>query len=101
MDNRTFTRWFSFKRKIQYLTGEFNYQYGGIMVPSSFLCLKNLNSLWNTGTQNDSPFICENKSNNKDIQFLPDPSFIGSPKNNEIIDQYRKIRKKRFERLYS
>ena len=90
------------KEKIRYLAMvNLIYHYGGIMVPSSFLCLKNLNSLWNTGTQNDSPFICENKSNNKNIQFLPDPLFIGSPKNNEIIDKYRKFLERNVSKDYT
>jgi len=78
------------KEKIRYL-GLINliYHYGGIIVPSSFLCIKNLKDLYDTGVNNDLPFICENVSKNKDVPFLPDPSFMGATKNNEVIENYK------------
>ena len=36
------------------------YRYGGMNVPISFLCFKNLISLYNKGTNNDTMFVCEN-----------------------------------------
>jgi hypothetical protein len=36
------------------------YTYGGINVPISFLCFRDLISLYNKGTNDDSMFVCEN-----------------------------------------
>ena len=90
------------KEKLRYL-GMINliYHYGGIMVPRSFLCLKNLHSLWDSGTKNELAFVCENKSNNKDNEFLPDASFIGAPKNNETIEKYRVFLERNVSRDYT
>jgi len=90
------------KEKMRHL-GMINliYHYGGIMVPSSFLCLKNLDSLWNSGTDAESVFVCENKSNSNTNVFLPDPSFIGATKNNETINKYRSFLERNVSRDYT
>jgi hypothetical protein len=65
------------------------YFYGGMVVPNSFVCLKNLMSLY---TDSDKPFFCENinrslnlmKQKNRSL-FLPSTFFMGAKKNNHII----------------
>lgn len=65
------------------------YNYGGIVVPSSFLCLQNLSVFYDVATMNNKPFVIENHNTsytgNNNLHFMPDCSFIGSPKNNETI----------------
>ena len=64
------------------------YIYGGMIVPLSFLCFKDLEPLYNYGTQNGI-FICENV--NKSIQserFIPDPRFMGCLPNDPTMFQY-------------
>ena len=68
------------------------YIYGGMIVPSSFLCLKNLDVFYDIGIKNDKPFVVENKCNvytgNNNLNMIPDSNFIGAPKNNDVIRQY-------------
>jgi len=65
------------------------YTYGGIIVPSSFLCLQSLEQTHNNCIQNGKPYVFENInksfSNSINITYGPDISFIGSNKNNSII----------------
>ena len=71
------------------------YYYGGMVVPNSFLCLKNLKSFYNDGIRDNKPFVCEsinnhvNLSNDKsNLLFIPDVKIMGSPKNNDIIKDF-------------
>lgn len=90
------------KEKLRYLAMiKLIYYYGGVTVPVSFLCLKDLISLWNDGTQHDKPFVCENKSKNKDIEFLPDPYFIGALKENDTIEKYVKFLERNISKDYT
>lgn len=64
------------------------YNYGGLLVPISFLCITDLKELYERGTKNNKMFICENI--NKNITsttelYSPDIRFIGSEKNNKTI----------------
>jgi hypothetical protein len=68
------------------------YYYGGMVVPNSFVCLRNLKSLYDEGTQGNKPFVCENVNRTLDIAnktnnllFVPDLNFFGAPKNNETL----------------
>jgi hypothetical protein len=68
------------------------YYYGGIIVPNSFVCLKNLNSLFLEGTMDNKPFVCENINRNVNLLkqkqkmlFTPSTYFMGAHKNNETI----------------
>jgi hypothetical protein len=62
------------------------YHYGGMVVPNSFICLKNLKPLYN-----NTPFICEKQNkycnilNNNNHLYIPDIYFIGAEKNDESI----------------
>ena len=67
------------------------YMYGGLNVPISFLCFKDLLGMYNKGTIGDSMFVCENydiniTSTNK--LFYPDANFIGARKENDTIKEY-------------
>ena len=71
---------------------ELLYIYGGFVVPNSFICLRNLISLYAKGIDNDKPFACEvpNKhanilNNEENRKFLPSIHFMGAPKRNIII----------------
>jgi hypothetical protein len=71
------------------------YYYGGMVVPNSFLCLKNLKQLYNQGISNGNPFVCENVNrtcniieNKQKRLFMPDITMMGSPKNNESIKSF-------------
>lgn len=73
------------------------YYYGGMIVPNSFLCTRNLKELYNKGISGKKPFVCESINRTTNIQnqlsgskmlFIPDTYFMGSEKNNEIILEY-------------
>ena len=64
------------------------YNYGGMIVPISFLCFKNLDKLYNKGTKKDTMFIGENIDSNitsTNYDFYPDIGFMGADKKNETL----------------
>jgi hypothetical protein len=67
------------------------YNYGGMQVPISFLCFRDLIGLYNRGTNDDSMFVCENydiniTSTNK--LFYPSACFMGAKKENETVKEF-------------
>ena len=67
------------------------YAYGGINVPISFLCFKDLIGLYEKGTNGDTMFVCENVCENitsTTDMFCPDARFFGAKKNNKILSEY-------------
>jgi len=80
------------------------YYYGGMVLPNSFLCLKNLKSFYQNGIANGKPFVCEqinhttNLKNQKfKLLFVPDLYVMGAEKNDPaILDliEYLKARNK-------
>jgi len=67
------------------------YTYGGLNVPISFLCFRDLISLYNKGTNDDTMFVCENydaniTSTNK--LFYPDANFMGAKKENDTLKEF-------------
>jgi hypothetical protein len=67
------------------------YNYGGINVPISLLCFRDLLGLYNKGTNDDSMFVCENydlniTSTNK--LFYPSACFMGARKENESVKEF-------------
>ena len=73
---------------------ELVYHYGGMVLPNSFLCTKNLIDFYKTGTENGIPFVVEQPNRHvntfKDIKqrlFVPDISIIGAPKNDITIKE--------------
>jgi hypothetical protein len=67
------------------------YAYGGMNVPISFLCFKDLIGLYEKGTSGDMMFVCENVNTNitsTTDMFCCDARFFGARKNNDILRQY-------------
>jgi len=67
------------------------YIYGGLNVPISFLCFKDLIGLYNRGTNDDSMFVCESNDSNITATtnlFYPNVNFMGARKNNETLKKY-------------
>jgi hypothetical protein len=79
---------------------ELLYIYGGIIVPNSFVCSRNLLPLYKKGIERDLPFVCENVNRTMNVQdakrlFIPDINMIGAKKRDPIIKEtidYLKIR---------
>ena len=71
------------------------YIYGGLVCPISFVCLRNLNELYDKGTRGEKMFVCEVIDRNvtsTDLDFFPNLSFCGAPKECETIKElYSKI----------
>lgn len=67
------------------------YNYGGMNVPISFLCFRDLISLYNRGTNDDSMFVCENYDSNITSTtqlFFPSSEFMGAKKENETMKKF-------------
>jgi hypothetical protein len=71
------------------------YYYGGMVVPPTFLCTRNLKDMYESGTIGNKPFVCEainrteNRANATDrLAFIPDTYFMGSAKNNVVMLEY-------------
>lgn len=61
------------------------YYYGGISVPISFLCFRNLIGLYRRGTDNNTMFLCENVNRNitsTSFIFYCNVNFMGCKKEN-------------------
>lgn len=78
------------------------YYYGGMVVPNSFLCLKNLKGLYETGIQNNKPFVCEKYNNTvnllkqkQKLLFIPDTYIMGANKNDTVIKNLVEYLKRR------
>jgi hypothetical protein len=66
------------------------YKYGGIRVPVSFLCMRNLIDMYDIGTNHNKMFICEMVDRNitsTHTGFYPNIQFMGSPKQNETVGE--------------
>jgi hypothetical protein len=71
---------------------ELLYYYGGMIVPNSFLCKKNLIDFYKDSLSEDKPFVCENishsynqfKYKHKKL-FAPDVFFMGANKNDKTL----------------
>jgi hypothetical protein len=64
------------------------YKYGGMRIPASFICMKNLDSLYDKGTKHNYPFFCETVNRNISSiynNFCPSLEFMGAKKKNSII----------------
>jgi hypothetical protein len=67
------------------------YTYGGINVPISFLCFRDLITLYNKGTNDDSMFVCENYDMNitaTNKLFYPNANFMGAKKDNDTVKDF-------------
>lgn len=81
---------------------ELLYFYGGMVVPNSFLCLKNLKPFYKNGITGNKPFVCENinRTENliqqkKKLLFSPDLYIMGAAKNDPTILEFVEYLKKR------
>jgi hypothetical protein len=64
------------------------YIYGGLICPLSFVCLKNLNGLYQQGTRGGKMFVCEMVDRNvtsSEFDFYPSLFFCGAPKESETV----------------
>jgi hypothetical protein len=64
------------------------YKYGGMIVPASFVCFKNLLPLYEQGTRDNKIFVGENVNRNSSslsYLFSPDISFMGAKIENPMI----------------
>jgi len=80
---------------------ELLYIYGGLVVPNSFVCLKNLMPFYKEGLAKNRPFICENinrysnsMSSTKRPMFVPDVTFMGASKRCKEIRAYAEFLRK-------
>jgi hypothetical protein len=97
----------NFKTNIHKLSGEIKenvrklaiaqiiYLYGGINLPISFLCVKNLFDLYVKNTINNKMFICEKYDNSvmstqQEIktQYIPDVTFYGAGPKCNMVNEY-------------
>ena len=78
------------KEKIRYLAGlKLLFNYGGIYVPKSFLCFKDLIDTHDNNLSNHDAYIFENINKihtNNQLNFSPDPNFIGCKRNSNTIE---------------
>ena len=66
------------------------YTYGGMVVPPSFLCMRDLIDMYNMGTNDGKMFICETVDRNitsTHHEFYPDINFMGSLKESPVIQE--------------
>jgi hypothetical protein len=66
------------------------YKYGGIRVPPSFVCMRDLGELYQTGTTGGKMFICEMVDRNitsTHRDFYPNIRFMGAEKENPVINE--------------
>ena len=68
------------------------YIYGGMLVPNSFVCTKNLKSIYNDGLFGGRPFVCEsinrtlNLLEQKHVKFfIPDLYFMGAKRDDATM----------------
>jgi hypothetical protein len=67
------------------------YNYGGFLLPSSFLCFQNLMPLYTSLTDNDKMFVGEmvtRNSTSQQVNFFPDTRFMGCQKNCTLMNNY-------------
>lgn len=71
------------------------HQYGGMVIPNSFVCFHNLMPLYKEYIAGDVPFVCEKVNrhanvhhNEKRLLFVPDSYFMGCKKNDPVMLEY-------------
>jgi len=81
-----------FKSKLrQLLISKLLYNKGGILIPSSFICLKDMVDIYNVNTSNNMMFVGEfiNRSISSDIEdFYPNTKLIGCRKECNMMKLY-------------
>ena len=80
------------------------YLYGGMTLPDSFLCMKNMKPFYDDGIKNNMSFVCEsinrtmNVSNHTKNLFIPDTKIMGANKNDPDIFEFMEYLKKQNSR---
>jgi hypothetical protein len=80
------------------------YYYGGMVVPNTFVCMKNLKPFYDAGVAGNHPFVCEaiNRTTNiahqkQKLLFVPNLYFAGAVKNDpvmlELVEYLKKLNK--------
>jgi hypothetical protein len=71
------------------------YIYGGMIVPNSFICMKNLLPFYEESVEKNAPFVCEVPNTYPNIisdttwrNFTSSCIFMGAPKRNEVIKEF-------------
>lgn len=67
------------------------YIYGGMVVPLSFLCIRDLKPLYDKGISDDKMFVVENVDRNitsTSYDFYPDIRFMGCKKENSMLGKF-------------
>ncbi len=84
------------------------YIYGGMLVPNSFICTKNLKSIYTEGLYGGNPFVCEaiNRKTNMLKQkhktlFIPDLYFMGAKREDPVMYELIKYLESRNKTLHS
>mgnify|MGYP001178519867 CR=1 FL=1 len=65
--------------------------YGGMLVPNSFVCIKDLLPLYNAGLANTEMFVCENQPNSNvsdKTYYFPNMSFMGCEKESDHMKEF-------------
>jgi len=82
------------------------YYYGGVLVPDSFLCSKNLSPLYLDGISKKTPFVVESVNHIQDFrdkhsrQFVPNMYFMGANKNDETLRELVDFLKSRSKSIH-
>lgn len=66
------------------------YKYGGIIVPPSFLCMRNLINMYNVNSRNHKLFVCEMVNTNitsTTHEFYPSTQIMGAHKESPILGE--------------
>jgi len=83
------------------------YYYGGMVVPNSFVCIKNLKEFYEEATSGNKPFACEAVNRTVNLQqqkhkmlFIPDTYFMGAKKNDttilDLVERVKRLNKSPF-----
>ena len=70
--------------------------YGGMYIPSSFLCMKDLDELYKSGTKNKSAFVSEQLSKHGDVDIQLSHNIVGANKENPTITEMIETMEKLF-----
>ena len=67
------------------------YNYGGFVVPNSFICFQDLSDIYTTYTSNNKMFVGElldRNSTSQQVNFFPNTKFMGCEKENSTMKEY-------------
>lgn len=80
------------------------YEYGGLVVPPSFVCMRNLINLYEMAENNNKMIICETINRNitsTTSEFFPNMNFMGAPKECEVVGELIDFIKKTMKNDYT